>query len=104
MLRQGTAARSACLATLQTDLKVDVAIVGAGNSTGNLCPTVDVNLQAIAADAAHAQLVADGCDCGCHGSRFSVEGKVLEGPALVPLPRLGTPAAEPGEEYGIGEV
>ena len=103
MLRQGTAARSACLATLQTDLKADVAIVGAG-ATGNLCPTVDVNMQAIAADAAHAQLVADGCDCGCHGSRFSVEGKVLEGPALVPLPRLGTPAAEPGEEYGIGEV
>lgn len=80
-LWQGTAAKSACLPTLQTDLKVDVAIVGGGiagltaamllveagqrvavfearkvgngstgNSTGNLYPTVDVNLQAIAAE------------------------------------------------------
>ena len=29
-LWQGTAARTACLPTLQTDIKVDVAIVGAG--------------------------------------------------------------------------
>ena len=29
-LWQGTAARTACLPTLQTDLKVDVAIVGGG--------------------------------------------------------------------------
>ena len=81
-LWQGTAAKSACLPTLQTDLKVDVAIVGGGitgltaamllvqagkrvavfdahkvgagstgNSTGNLYPTVDVNLQAIAGTA-----------------------------------------------------
>lgn len=81
-LWQGTAAKSACLPTLQTDLKVDVAIVGGGiagltaamllveagqrvavfdrhkvgngstgNSTGNLYPTVDVNLQAIAAES-----------------------------------------------------
>ncbi|WP_313706308.1 FAD-dependent oxidoreductase [Massilia sp.] len=80
-LWQGTAAKSACLPTLQTDLQVDVAIVGGGiagltaamllveagkrvavfearklgacstgNSTGNLYPTVDVNLQAIAAE------------------------------------------------------
>lgn len=81
-LWQGTAAKSACLPTLQTDLQVDVAIVGGGitgltaamllveagkrvavfearkvgacstgNSTGNLYPTVDVNLQAIALEA-----------------------------------------------------
>lgn len=80
-LWQGTAAKSACLPTLQTELKVDVAIVGGGiagltaamllveagkrvavfearkvgasstgNSTGNLHPTVDVNLQAISAE------------------------------------------------------
>ncbi|MEN3277188.1 MAG: hypothetical protein V7631_2978 [Massilia sp.] len=81
-LWQGTAAKSACLPTLQGDLKVDVAIVGGGitgltaamllveaglsvavlerdrvgagstgHSTGNLYPTVDVTLQAIAQES-----------------------------------------------------
>ena len=32
-------------------------------------------------------------DCPCHGSRFSVEGKVLEGPALSDLPDVLEEAA-----------
>ncbi|HWJ95622.1 MAG TPA: FAD-dependent oxidoreductase, partial [Telluria sp.] len=43
-------------------------------------------------------------DCHCHGSRFAPNGKVLEGPALAPLPAVGKPAAGSGQPSRGGDA
>lgn len=43
-------------------------------------------------------------DCHCHGSRFAPNGKVLEGPALAPLPAAGPTATGSGQPSRGGDA
>jgi cytochrome b6-f complex iron-sulfur subunit len=57
--------------------------------THNLCP-LDV--------------VPDGYDCTCHGSRFDLGGVVLSGPASEPLKRFDTRVEDGGLFIALGAV
>ena len=41
----------------------------------------------------HWNSAEESWDCPCHGSRFSIEGKVLEGPAFLDLAKPGEPTS-----------
>jgi Rieske Fe-S protein len=41
----------------------------------------------------HWNALEESWDCPCHGSRFAPDGRVLEGPALEPLPRKQVPGS-----------
>ena len=74
-------------------------VVRSGTDRTGVYRDLDGGLHAVSARCTHLGCLVrfnaaeTSWDCPCHGSRFDVDGAVLEGPAVRPLPRRDPPGA-----------
>jgi glycine/D-amino acid oxidase-like deaminating enzyme/nitrite reductase/ring-hydroxylating ferredoxin subunit len=77
----------------------EARVVGSRRSRTGVYRDVDGGLHAVSVRCTHMgcllrfNAAEHSWDCPCHGSRFGVDGEVLEGPAVAPLERREPPRA-----------
>ena len=75
----------------------EAAVLDVGGKRTAVHRDEDGSLHAVSATCTHLGCTvgwneaARSWDCPCHGSRFTVDGEVLHGPAVQPLPRVDIP-------------